>query len=394
MDRRYRERLLADYPDIVKREWPKPGFTLNRAITACRFARSEREKTAAAETVPVVEYGDACSWLAEQDDCDLLLTDPPYSTDVPDVQMFASEWLPLALKKVKPAGRAYVCIGAYPAELRAYLSVPAPDLTLANVLVWTYRNTLGPSPGLDYKLNWQAILYYRGPDAPPLDSPKMTEQFSVADINAPDGRLGDRLDAWQKPAELAERFVRHATKPGQLVLDPFAGTGTFLVEAARLRIVTECGSLPGWAPCWRPRPGETYPRDANRLFLAAWHHGSMAARRAPSGLGTAGRALWRAVNAEFGLAPHESAILVQCCRVVDRLDAIEAELAGAPLTVEGSTGQPRAHPLLAEWRMQARVLESLSRALSIPLPGEDVGRRRSPSAREAAVARWGRGGVA
>jgi len=33
---------------------------------------------------------------------------------------------------------------------------------------------------------------------------------------------------------LAERFVRHATAPGGLVLDPFAGTGTFLVAAARL----------------------------------------------------------------------------------------------------------------------------------------------------------------
>ena len=116
--------------------------------------------------------------------------------------------------------------------------------------------------------------------------------------------------------------------------------------------------------------------------------------RAPSGLGKAGRELWRDIMAEFGLAPHELAILVQVCRIVDRLEAIEAELAAAPLTVAGSTGQPRAHPLLAERRHQARVLESLSRALSIPLPGEDVGRRRSPTAREAAVQRWGRDGVA
>src|SRR4051812_41909920 len=115
----------------------------------------------------------------------------------------------------------------------------------------------------------------------------------------------------------------------------------------------------------------------------------MSERRAPAGLGKSGRALWRQINAEFGLAPHESAILVQCCRVLDRLDQIQAELSGATLTVEGSTGQPKAHPLLAEQRAQMRVLESLSRALSIPLPSEDVGRRRSPSAREAALQRWG-----
>jgi hypothetical protein len=121
----------------------------------------------------------------------------------------------------------------------------------------------------------------------------------------------------------------------------------------------------------------------------------MSGRRAPSGLGTSGRALWRGIHAEFGLAPHEAAILVQCCRVVDRLDVIEAELLDAEsLVVEGSMGQMKPHPMLAEWRAQARVLESLSRALSIPLDGEDVGRRRSPSAREAAVQRWGRHGVA
>ena len=122
--------------------------------------------------------------------------------------------------------------------------------------------------------------------------------------------------------------------------------------------------------------------------------GSMGTR-APSGLGRSGRALWRDINAEYGLAPHESVILVQCCRVADRLDAIEAELAAADaLVVTGSTGQPRCHPLLAEQRAQMRVLESLSRALSIPLPSEEIGRRRSPTAREAALQRWSHGGVA
>ena len=114
----------------------------------------------------------------------------------------------------------------------------------------------------------------------------------------------------------------------------------------------------------------------------------------PPGLGPSGRRLWREITAEYGLAPHEAVILVQCCRCADRLDAIEAELSGAALTVEGSQGQPVRHPLLSEWRMQARVLESLSRALSIPLPSEDVGRRRSPTARENALQRWSGHGVA
>ena len=172
---------------------------------------------------------DALEWLEELEPVDLLLTDPPYSTDVADIYEFA-EWLPLALSKLKDTGRAFVFVGAYPRELQAYMDVALPE----QVLVWTYRNTLGPSPKHDYKLNWQAILHYRMKNAPPLDCPVMLEQFSVQDINAPDGRLGDRYHAWQKPMEIGERFIRHATKPGDIVADPFACTGTFLLAAAKL----------------------------------------------------------------------------------------------------------------------------------------------------------------
>jgi site-specific DNA-methyltransferase (adenine-specific) len=146
------------------------------------------------------------------------------------VNAFAEAWLPLALSKVKDTGRAYVCIGAYPEELAAYMRVAMPT----QILVWTYKNTLGPTPKGRYKQNWQAVLYYAKDKAEPLDCQSMLEQFSVQEINAPDGRLGDRYHAWQKPLELAERFIRHSTKPGDVVLDPFACTGTFLLAAAKL----------------------------------------------------------------------------------------------------------------------------------------------------------------
>lgn len=177
---------------------------------------------------PKVNVADAVDWLVNQDPCDLLLTDPPYATDVDDIGEFAERWLPVALSKVKPTGRAYVCVGAYPEELHAYCSVQMP----AQILVWTYRNTMGPATKDRYKLNWQAILYYIGPDAPPLNCDSLNELFSVQDINAPDGRQGDRFHEWQKPIELADRIVRHSTMPGAIVLDPFCCTGTFLLAAS------------------------------------------------------------------------------------------------------------------------------------------------------------------
>jgi hypothetical protein len=211
-------------------------FTLSIVLRAVKAYVGRQEQLASVEpSVASVVCARWQDWLPGQPDCDLLLTDPPYSTDVNDIDVFAREWLPVALAKVKPTGRAYVCIGAYQRELVAYLTSPRPGHLIApEVLVWTYRNTLGPTPGHGYKLNWQAILYFCGVDAPPLDCPKMTERFSVQDINAPDGRQHDRWHAWQKPDELCERFVRHASQPGDLVLDPFAGTGSFLLAAASL----------------------------------------------------------------------------------------------------------------------------------------------------------------
>jgi len=222
------------------------------ATFAARERQQAREEVLARETEssprrPLIAVSDYATWLSKRGPCDLLLTDPPYSTDVDDVAAFAGEWLPLALAKVKSTGRAYVFIGAYPDEIAAYVAasrrVSSP--TLANVLVWTYRNTIGPKPTHTYKLNWQAILYFTGSDTPPLNCPAMVEQFSVQDVSAPDGRQGDRYHTWQKPLTLAERFIRHATKPDDLVYDCFAGTGTHLIAAAHLGRRSEgCDSDP------------------------------------------------------------------------------------------------------------------------------------------------------
>ncbi len=195
---------------------------------------------------PLIYRQDAFEFLGDMDEgiADLLLTDPPYMTDVPNIHEFAANWLPVALTKVKDTGQAYICVGAYSDELWAYIRAInqyQKRFTIANVLVWTYRNTIGPQPKSEYVQNWQAILYLRGPEAPILNCPTIVEQFAVQDINAPDGRQYNRFYKWQKPDELADRFILHSTIPGGLIIDPFAGSGTFLVRAARLgRIAVGC----------------------------------------------------------------------------------------------------------------------------------------------------------
>jgi hypothetical protein len=94
------------------------------------------------------------------------------------------------------------------------------------------------------------------------------------------------------------------------------------------------------------------------------------------------------VLASYELSPAECELLRQACRTVDLLERIDAQLVVEDLTVAGSRGQERAHPLLGAAVEQRRVLESLTNALSLPMPNEIEGRRRSPSAVAAAQARW------
>ncbi len=110
---------------------------------------------------------------------------------------------------------------------------------------------------------------------------------------------------------------------------------------------------------------------------------------APRDLSTAGRTLWRSTVKVYELRPDELPLLAEMCRALDRLAAIREALAGAPLIVPGSTGQDRAHPLLAEERAGQLVFAKLQAQLGLPDEEGQVG--STPAYRRAAKAsnaRW------
>lgn len=200
---------------------------------------------------------DGIEFLAglEDQSVDTILTDPPYTTDIKgDISDFVNFWLPLAMSKVKSSGRLYCFFGAYPEEIAAYstaaVQYEGDNLINPQILTWQFDNTIGPSPLRAYKNNTQMILYMHGPEAKPLNwvfrdlnngQGYLAEQMTGHRINAPDGRNEGRLHSWQKPLELAERFLYHSTEDGMTVFDPFAGTGTFVLAGAKLnRIATGC----------------------------------------------------------------------------------------------------------------------------------------------------------
>lgn len=227
---------LKDAITEVKKE--EKGISL-----AAKKAEYIESAKAEIEVKPEIKHTDCISFLNEFEDnsIDLILTDPPYSTDIDNISEFTKEWLTVAIEKTKPNGRLLICSGAYPIEVKAFLDVllSQDKFIVDNPLVWTYRNTLGVTPKMKYNLNYQFIWHLYTNKSRELDTSITNEMFSVMDINAPDGRLGNRLHTWQKPDELALRLVRHTTKEGDLIIDPFCCTGTFLLAANRLKRVSK-----------------------------------------------------------------------------------------------------------------------------------------------------------
>jgi hypothetical protein len=112
--------------------------------------------------------------------------------------------------------------------------------------------------------------------------------------------------------------------------------------------------------------------------------------RPPAGLKAPGKRLWFAVAGLYVLTPAELANLAEACRTCEELDRLEKAVRQLPdLTVAGSTGQPRAHPLLEEVRRHRLLLERLTGALNLPDEDEEVGLRPGQKhGRRAIQARW------
>jgi hypothetical protein len=102
-------------------------------------------------------------------------------------------------------------------------------------------------------------------------------------------------------------------------------------------------------------------------------------RRAPSGLGRAGRALWSDVVADFELSSHEEALLLQAARTADAIDRLEAVVAAEGDVLDVPPTPKRVHPALVEARQQRIALARLVACLAIPADDEKPRRSSRPA---------------
>jgi hypothetical protein len=108
----------------------------------------------------------------------------------------------------------------------------------------------------------------------------------------------------------------------------------------------------------------------------------------PDGLGKAGAEVWEAMTDQFQFHQGELQILRQACAAIHEVDLLEASIAEVGAMIPGSRGQMRLHPAFAQLATHRATIDRLMQSLALPTDGEQVGKRRSPQAKQAANVRW------
>lgn len=208
--------------------------------------------------------GDCAKILADQaaDSVDLIFADPPFNigfkydvyNDLRSKRAYlawAWDWLRLFRRIIKPTGSIFIAIGdEYAAEYK--LMLESFGFTMRNWIVWNYN--FGPHQKRKFGRDNAHILYFVA------DPNRFTFNADAIRVESERQRMGDKRanpagrvpgDVWrfarlpgnakertghpcQMPEAVLERIIRAASNPGDLILDPFAGSGTTLAVAKRL----------------------------------------------------------------------------------------------------------------------------------------------------------------
>lgn len=209
-----------------------PGKVLDvrRAERLVRNARSAARRAEPPVTLPVtvrLEKSDFRDLDVEPGSVDVILTDPPYrSADFrsglwDDLAQHAATWL-------KPGG----LLIAYTGQMHLPQALAALEQHLD--YHWTYAvlGDRGTGTGQVRPRNlgtaWKPLVVFRAPGGQDLPA------WSVDVIQGAGREKDSGGHPWQQGVHEAEQILSALSRPGDQVLDPFCGSGTTAVAAARL----------------------------------------------------------------------------------------------------------------------------------------------------------------
>lgn len=188
---------------------------------------------------------DAVAWLRtlQAASVDLVITDPPYeslerhraigtTTRLKVSKASSNPWFPIfpnarfpelfaeVHRVLKPDAHFYLFCDPETAFIAKPMA-EAAGFRFWKPLVWD-KKSIGM--GYHYRARYEFVLFFE-------KGKRRLRDLSVADI-IPVARIRNGYPS-EKPVELAEVLVRQSATPGQLVVDPFMGSGSIGVAAVR-----------------------------------------------------------------------------------------------------------------------------------------------------------------
>jgi site-specific DNA-methyltransferase (adenine-specific) len=229
-------------------------------------ARTTARDTALPGAVLALDVADARSLPLQDASVDLIVTSPPYGLavayeggDVPAAEWpgFMGAWLREAFRVAKPSGRLGLNIPLDTTEPSCRATY-AQAVVAAVVAGWQYRSTVVWHDGQTTKGGWalgsQASaarphhvsqvemigLFSKGEWGPSSANPDDITRAEFLEAGRGPWAFSGESRAWEGhpapfPLELPRRLIRYLCRVGDVVLDPFCGSGTTLVAALALR---------------------------------------------------------------------------------------------------------------------------------------------------------------
>lgn len=160
---------------------------------------------------------------------DCLLTDPPYSV-MEDYEWdkkndeFYHQWLSLVKAKLKPKHSGFIFFDSrrsyeFEGILRAYF-------TIRNRIVWIRKNMSMGRVIKDRFISSYELIYYFGNKELDLPQDWGAERFDSCEFAVPQSNFSDKkVHPTQKPINLILQLAKVGSRPGNVVLDCFAGSG-------------------------------------------------------------------------------------------------------------------------------------------------------------------------
>ncbi|HFJ9457583.1 DNA-methyltransferase [Bacillus cereus] len=223
--------------------------------------------------------GDSIKWLKtiESESVDLIFADPPYNIKKAEWDTFESQqayidwsmlWIEEASRVLKKTGSLYICGFS---EILADLKHPASRYFKGcKWLVWHYKNKANLSK--DFGRSHESLLHFRKTKKFTMNQDFIRIPYGAHTLKYPNHPQaetsqyggGKKRDDWtphplgakpkdvievpttcngmgektphktQKPEELVRKFILASSNRGDVVLDPFSGSGTTSVVAEQL----------------------------------------------------------------------------------------------------------------------------------------------------------------